>query len=73
MRSNFYLVLQTFGSFAALPMTPYVADHLGRRTSILIGALVSCLAVAIQTAANSLGMFIAARYTSYYYCLSKEF
>ena len=60
------LALQVFGSFAALPMTPYVADGLGRRTSIFIGALVLCVAIAIQTAANSLGMFIAARYASYF-------
>ena len=61
------LALQTFGSFAALPMTPYVSDHWGRRTSVFIGALVLCIATAIQTAANSLDMFIAARYSSYYY------
>lgn len=60
------LALQTFGSFAALPLTPYVADGLGRRTSVFVGALVLCIATAIQTAANSLGMFIAARYTSYF-------
>jgi MFS family permease len=54
--------MQNFGSLAALPMTPYVADGLGRRTSIFIGALVLCVAIAIQTAANSLGMFIAARF-----------
>lgn len=61
-----FLALQAFGSFAALPITPYVADGLGRRTSIFIGALVLCVAIAIQTAANSLGMFIAARYASYF-------
>jgi MFS family permease len=60
------LALQTFGSLAALPMTPYVADGLGRRTSIFIGALVMCIAIAVQTAANSLGMFVAARYASYF-------
>ena len=47
-------------------MTPYVADGLGRRTSIFIGSLVLCTAIAIQTAANSLGMFIAARYAFYF-------
>jgi MFS family permease len=67
MRTNSYpLSLQTYGFFAALPMTPYVADGLGRRTSIFIGALVLCVATAIQTAANSLGMFIAARYAYYF-------
>jgi MFS family permease len=45
-------------------MTPYVSDGLGRRTSIFIGAMVLCIATAIQTWANSLGMFIAARYAS---------
>lgn len=65
------LALQTFGSFAALPITPYVSDGLGRRTSIFIGALVLCVATAIQTTANSMGMFIAARYASHFVVLEK--
>ena len=48
-------------------MTPYVADGLGRQTSMFIGALILCVATAIQTAASSLDMFIAARYASYFH------
>ena len=47
-------------------MTPYVADGLGRRTSIFIGALIVCVATIVQTAANSLSVLIAARYAFYF-------
>lgn len=58
------LALQTIGSLAALPMALYVADGLGRRTSIFVGALILCAATAVQTTATSLDMFIGARYAS---------
>lgn len=54
--------IQAYGSFAALPVSLYATDGLGRRTSIVIGALLMCIANAIQTAATSLDMFIAARF-----------
>lgn len=54
--------VQIIGSMAALPVSPYVADGLGRRTSMFIGALIMCAATAIQTAATSLGLFIGARF-----------
>jgi hypothetical protein len=48
-------------------MAAYVADGLGRRTSIFIGALILCIATTIQTAAHSLDTFIAARYASHFH------
>ena len=43
-------------------MSPYLADGLGRRTTIFIGATIMCVATAIQTASQSVGMFIGARF-----------
>ncbi|PPQ96765.1 hypothetical protein CVT26_006254 [Gymnopilus dilepis] len=54
--------IQNIGSLAAYPISPYLADHLGRRKAIFIGASIMCVATAIQTAAQSVGMFIGARF-----------
>ncbi|KAJ3528956.1 hypothetical protein NMY22_g9196 [Coprinellus aureogranulatus] len=54
--------IQNIGSLAAYPFAPYLADGLGRRTSIFFGASVMCIATAIQTASQSVGMFIGARF-----------
>jgi sugar porter (SP) family MFS transporter len=53
--------IQNIGSLAAYPFAPYLADGIGRRPTILLGALIMCTATAIQTAATSVGMFIGAR------------
>lgn len=52
---------QNIGSLAGYPFAPYLADGLGRRGSVFFGACIMCVAVAIQTAAQSFGMFIGAR------------
>ncbi|KAH6906806.1 hexose transporter [Coprinopsis sp. MPI-PUGE-AT-0042] len=54
--------IQNIGSLAAYPFVPYVADGLGRRSSIFLGAATMCIATVIQTAAQSVGMFIGARF-----------
>ncbi|KAF9051359.1 hexose transporter [Panaeolus papilionaceus] len=54
--------IQHIGSLAAYPFSPYMADGLGRRTSIFFGASIMCIATAVQTASTSVGMFIAARF-----------
>jgi len=54
--------IQNIGCLAAYPAVPYVADGLGRRTSIFLGATIMCIAAAIQTASQSVGMFIGARF-----------
>jgi len=54
--------IQNIGALAAYPISPYVADGLGRRTSIFLGASIMCIATALQTASQSVGMFIGARF-----------
>lgn len=54
--------IQNIGSLAAYPLSPYLADGLGRRTTVFIGAFIMCVATAIQTASQSVGMFIGARF-----------
>ncbi|PSN75129.1 MFS transporter [Corynespora cassiicola Philippines] len=50
------------GSLLALPITPYIADGLGRRWGICIGSIIMILAVVLQSASTNFKMFIAARF-----------
>lgn len=59
---------QNIGCLAAFPFAPYLTDGLGRRAAILFGATLMIIATALQTASNSVGMFIGARY----FCLESE-
>lgn len=52
---------QNIGSLAAYPFAPYLSDGIGRKPAIFIGATIMIAAVAIQSAATNIGMFIAAR------------
>jgi len=54
--------IQNIGSLATVPLAPYASDGFGRRRTILLGATIMCIATAIQTAAQSVGMFIGARF-----------
>ncbi|KAK7051545.1 hypothetical protein VNI00_004523 [Paramarasmius palmivorus] len=54
--------IQNIGSLAAYPFAPYVTDGLGRRMGIMIGALIMCGGTALQTASQTVNMFIGARY-----------
>ncbi|KAG6839926.1 hypothetical protein C0991_010315 [Blastosporella zonata] len=54
--------IQNIGSLAAYPIAPYISDGLGRRPTIFIGAAIMCIATAVQTASQSVGMFIGARF-----------
>ncbi|KAI0066160.1 hexose transporter [Artomyces pyxidatus] len=54
--------IQNIGSLAAYPIAPYLSDGLGRRATIFIGATIMLIATALQTAAQSVGMFIGARF-----------
>uniref|UniRef100_A0A0W0FTH9 Putative hexose transporter n=1 Tax=Moniliophthora roreri TaxID=221103 RepID=A0A0W0FTH9_MONRR len=53
--------IQNIGSLAAYPFAPYVTDGLGRRMGIMLGALIMCGGTALQTASQSVRMFIGAR------------
>ncbi|KAF8893626.1 general substrate transporter [Infundibulicybe gibba] len=54
--------IQNIGCLVAYPFAPYVSDGFGRRSSILFGAALMIVATALQTASNSVGMFIGARF-----------
>ncbi|KAA1472523.1 hexose transporter [Dentipellis sp. KUC8613] len=54
--------IQNIGALAGYPFAPYLSDGIGRRPTVAFGALIMCVAVAIQTAAHSTGMFIGARF-----------
>ncbi|EJC97789.1 hexose transporter [Fomitiporia mediterranea MF3/22] len=54
--------IQNIGSLGAYPFAPYLSDGIGRRPTIFFGALLMCAATAIQTASNSVRMFIGARF-----------
>ncbi|KAJ7190810.1 general substrate transporter [Mycena pura] len=54
--------IQNIGSLAAYPFSPYMSDGIGRRKTVFFGAVIMCIATAIQTAAQSVGMFIGARF-----------
>ncbi|KIY47495.1 hexose transporter [Fistulina hepatica ATCC 64428] len=55
--------IQNIGALAAYPFAPYVSDYFGRRTGVFLGATIMIIATAVQTASQSDGMFIGARYT----------
>ncbi|KAH8113763.1 hexose transporter [Phellopilus nigrolimitatus] len=54
--------IQNLGCLGAYPFAPYVSDGIGRRRTIFLGALIMCAATALQTASNSVKMFIGARF-----------
>jgi sugar porter (SP) family MFS transporter len=54
--------IQNIGALAAYPFSPYLSDGLGRRAAVWIGAAIMCIGCAVQTAAQSTGMFIGARF-----------
>ncbi|KAH9915058.1 general substrate transporter [Epithele typhae] len=54
--------IQNIGCLAAYPFSPYMSDGLGRRISVIFGAVIMCVATVLQTASNSVGMFIGARF-----------
>lgn len=54
--------IQNIGCLAAYPFAPYVSDGFGRRTAVALGAFIMCGATVIQTASQSVGMFIGARW-----------
>ncbi|KAG9083020.1 hypothetical protein FS749_006366 [Ceratobasidium sp. UAMH 11750] len=56
-----YNAIQNIGSLAAIPFAPYISDHFGRRTGIILGCLCMFLATGLQAGAQNNGMFIAGR------------
>ncbi|WRT66015.1 uncharacterized protein IL334_002966 [Kwoniella shivajii] len=54
--------IQSIGGIAGLPFAPYLNDRFGRRWTIFLGACIQMIGVALQTAAQSVGMFIGCRF-----------
>ncbi|KZT63382.1 hexose transporter [Daedalea quercina L-15889] len=54
--------MQNIGSLAAYPFAPYLSDGIGRRATIFLGAIITLVGVATQSAAYNIGMFIAGRF-----------
>ncbi|KAF4607454.1 hypothetical protein EYR38_001526 [Pleurotus pulmonarius] len=54
--------IQHIGSLGGYPFSPYLADGLGRRRTVFIGAVLMCMGTVVQTASQSVGMFIGARF-----------
>ncbi|KAF8591697.1 general substrate transporter [Ramaria rubella] len=54
--------IQNIGSLAAYPFAPYITDGMGRKQSIILGAALMLFGASLQTAAQSVEMFIGARF-----------
>ncbi|KII86878.1 hypothetical protein PLICRDRAFT_55774 [Plicaturopsis crispa FD-325 SS-3] len=54
--------IMNIGSLAAYPFAPYLSDGIGRRLTVFVGAAIMASATIIQTASQSVGMFIGARF-----------
>lgn len=54
--------LYSIGAIASLPVTPYIADHFGRKAAIALGCVVMIIGAAIQGAAKDLSYFMAGRF-----------
>ncbi|KAH9930183.1 hexose transporter [Amylocystis lapponica] len=54
--------IQNIGSLSGYPFAPYLSDGIGRRPTIWIGATIMLIGVAVQSAAQTLTMFIGARF-----------
>ncbi|KAH9919567.1 hexose transporter [Fomitopsis serialis] len=54
--------MQNIGSLAAYPFAPYLSDGIGRRATIFVGSIITLIGVAIQSAAQNIGMFIGGRF-----------
>ncbi|KAF1921369.1 general substrate transporter [Ampelomyces quisqualis] len=54
--------LYSIGSIASLPVTPYIADHYGRKAAIVLGCIIMVVGAAIQGAAKNLDYFMGGRF-----------
>lgn len=46
--------LYSIGSIASLPITPYIADHFGRRMPIIMGCIIMVVGAGVQGGAHNL-------------------
>ncbi|KAG6335511.1 hypothetical protein ID866_3583 [Astraeus odoratus] len=54
--------IQNIGALAGYPFAPYLSDGIGRRKTVFLGATIMLVATALQTASQSVRMFIGARF-----------
>ncbi|MCJ1400695.1 hypothetical protein MMC11_003903 [Xylographa trunciseda] len=54
--------IMSVGSICAIPIVPYTADLLGRRTGVFIGCVIMILGVVLQSISINFRMFVAARF-----------
>src|ERR1700753_1451530 len=54
--------IQNIGGLASLPFAPWMSDTYGRRVSIFLGSCLMILGTVVQTASQSVEMFIGARF-----------
>ncbi|KIM63741.1 hypothetical protein SCLCIDRAFT_1213888 [Scleroderma citrinum Foug A] len=54
--------IQSIGFLVGCPVAPYLSDGIGRRKTVFVGAVTMLVATAVQTASQSVHMFIAARF-----------
>ncbi|TVY35879.1 Lactose permease [Lachnellula subtilissima] len=54
--------IMSVGSIVALPITPYIADGLGRRVGVITGCVIMVIGVILQSIGVNIRMFIAARF-----------
>nr|XP_019001277.1 uncharacterized protein I203_05982 [Kwoniella mangroviensis CBS 8507]OCF64738.1 hypothetical protein I203_05982 [Kwoniella mangroviensis CBS 8507] len=54
--------IQSIGGIVGLPFAPFLNDRFGRRWTMFIGAAIQIVGVALQTGAQSVGMFIGCRF-----------
>lgn len=54
--------LYSIGAIASLPVTPYIADHFGRKAAIALGCVVMIVGASIQGTAKTLTSFMAGRF-----------
>lgn len=54
--------LYSIGSIASLPVTPYIADHFGRKIAIALGCLIMIVGASVQAGSTNLDMFMAGRF-----------
>jgi MFS family permease len=54
--------LYSIGAIVSLPVTPFVADHFGRKAAIAFGCVVMVVGASVQGAARNLTYFMVGRF-----------
>lgn len=54
--------LYSIGAIASLPVTPFIADHYGRKAAIALGCIIMIVGAGVQGGAQNLKYFMAGRF-----------